>query len=147
MRLKPILKTLWQWQQSPQIGHKQALLKLKNNSLTTHIGRQEQTDKRCLNYFIVLWCFQDTKHNLFYNAPLNMHPPRISNCLNNIIISVNVFFYCFDSLNSATALFEHFPTKKNQWAFLILSPSQNEIYNLERQQSTFKSWIFTNDFF
>lgn len=47
------------------------------------------------------------KHNLLYSASLQMHPPRISICLNNVIINVNTSFYCFDRLSSAAILFEH----------------------------------------
>lgn len=61
------------------------------------------------------------KHNLFYNASLKMHPPRISNCLNNKIISVNTSFYCFDSLDSAAISFEHPSANKGMSISHLLS--------------------------
>ena len=61
------------------------------------------------------------QHNLVYNASLKMHPPRISDCLSNIIISVNTPFYCFDSLNSTAISFEDPPANKGMNISHLLS--------------------------
>lgn len=75
------------------------------------------------------------KHNLFYNASLKMYPPRISNRWNHIIISVNTFFYCFDSLDSATVSFEHPSANKGMSISYSLSFPNWEVQFRETQLS------------